>query len=293
MLIPSVINDTLFGGHRLRYSDNYDVMRYYDRGANRLVYLHAMDRTDAEFWDEEWDNDYLAKQIGNLGEEEEFVIDWTRKYLLPGSVVLEGGCGLGNKVFALKKAGYNAVGVDFSMIAVERIKSALPQLDIRKGNVLALEFPDDYFDGYWSLGVIEHFYFGFEPLIREMRRVLKRGGCAFVTFPSMNPLRRLKGAVGAFPAYTAPENVSSRFYQFALAPNWVKDVAQREGFVLLKMRRFNGLKGIGDDVERLRSLTLRLARSRRASAKIAKSIAAVCFDKLAHHQCIGVFKKVE
>jgi len=53
--------------------------------------------------------------------------------------------------------------------------------DVRK-----LNFPDHYFDGYWSLGVIEHFYKGYDEIIHKIYRVLHPGGFLFLTVPEMS-----------------------------------------------------------------------------------------------------------
>ena len=55
---------------------------------------------------------------------------------------------------------------------LKKIKLHWPQLDVSYGDVRALEFEDDSFDGYWSLGVIEHFPDGYEDIGQEMTRVI-------------------------------------------------------------------------------------------------------------------------
>ena len=100
----------------------------------------------------------------------------TARYLPPGSRVLEGGCGRANKVKALADAGFAAVGVDYAAESVELARQVYPGLDIQVGDVRMLPFPDGAFDGYWSIGVIEHFWAGYDDILREARRVLKPGG---------------------------------------------------------------------------------------------------------------------
>ena len=39
-----------------------------------------------------------------------------------------------------------------------------------------LPVEDESVDGYWSLGVIEHFYDGYGEILSEMHRVIKRDG---------------------------------------------------------------------------------------------------------------------
>ncbi|GAI52286.1 unnamed protein product, partial [marine sediment metagenome] len=104
-----------------------------------------------------------------------FIIGHTKKYLSPGAKVLEGGCGRGNKVYALYQHGYDAYGVDYAEETVKKVNQYAPELKITVDDIRNLNFEDGFFDGYWSLGVIEHFYDGYDAMLREMHRVLSEG----------------------------------------------------------------------------------------------------------------------
>ena len=67
-----------------------------------------------------------------------------------------------------------------------------PHLDIVQGDVNDLPYPDNYFSGILSLGVIEHIIEGMDKAISEMYRVLKKDGYALVIVPSYNTLRSIK-----------------------------------------------------------------------------------------------------
>ena len=94
--------------------------------------------------------------------------------------MLQGGCGLGDKVHSLDKVGFEAYGIDFAPNVVSMINENWPHLDVRQGDVRKLPFEDDFFDGYWSFGVIEHFFIGFDEILEEMARVIKPGGYLFL-----------------------------------------------------------------------------------------------------------------
>ncbi len=64
--------------------------------------------------------------------------------------------------------GYQSAGVDFAKETIERVKEIIPKLDVRVGDVRDLQFPDNYLTGYWSLGVIEHFWDGYYDILEEM-----------------------------------------------------------------------------------------------------------------------------
>jgi SAM-dependent methyltransferase len=145
------------------------------RRAGRLVYLDA--KATPEFWDARWQAEGRA---GRSRQDEAFA-RITARHLPPGSRVLEGGCGRANKVKALADAGFAAVGVDYAAESVEFARQIYPGLDIRVGDVRSLPFPDGCFDGYWSIGVIEHFWTGYDDILGEARRVLKPDGRLFLT----------------------------------------------------------------------------------------------------------------
>lgn len=105
--------------------------------------------------------------------------------------ILEAGCGLGGWVHYFYKRGYDIVGVEYESDIVHRVKEFDQLLPIVQGDVNHLKFPDNSFDVYISLGVIEHFEEGTQKAISEARRVLKPGGLAFITVPYLNFFRRM------------------------------------------------------------------------------------------------------
>jgi SAM-dependent methyltransferase len=129
----------------------------YDRVNHRLVFYGAT--PGPSFWDAHWMKQNLPAFPKNA--RQSFVVRATRKYLPTGARVLEGGCGRGDNVYALQSIGYDAYGVDFAPATVAAIRDAMPELKISLGDVRHLEFPPGHFDGYWSLGVIEHFEEGY------------------------------------------------------------------------------------------------------------------------------------
>lgn len=233
---------------------------YYDRAQQRLV-MRQTAATPA-FWDALWQTDDLKAQI-ERGASERFYTGLTRRFIPPSAKarILEGGCGQGLLVYALTKAGYGAYGVDFAPETIAAINRAMPQLNVRYGELSGLEFPDNYFDGYWSLGVIEHNYAGYEPVLTEMRRVLKVGGYLFITFPYLNPLRKFKVAVGTYAPHEATEVMPADFYQFILNDRQVKQDLAGLGFGLEYEQAVDGIKGLHDEVGILRGLLRPILRS--------------------------------
>lgn len=260
--------------------------RFFDAENQRLVYLRA--NASSEFWDEHWNEQDKPRLLLNPPKHR-YICGLTKRYVPVGSAVLEGGCGLGDKVRALQANGYSAVGVDFAKETVSWLHQNLPQLNIVEGNVMDLDFEDDSFDGYWSLGVIEHFYDGYDPIIAEAHRVLRPGGVMFLTFPAMNGVRARKASAGLYAEWVESEERLSRFYQFALDPQRVSEVCKRHGMDLVERRGIGSFKGIEEEYNEPRWLELIRKLPFGGGVKLG-----VMFDALAGqrygHSCLLVLR---
>jgi SAM-dependent methyltransferase len=164
--------------------------------------------------------------------------------------VLEGGCGWGQLVQALRYQGYKVLGIDFAEKTIRKIKEVIPELAVQVGDVRNLPIENNELDGYISVGVIEHFWEGYHHILAEMKRTLRKGGFLFVSFPYMSPLRKLKVKLRNYPLsdFQVLEEQKGTFYQFAL--NW-KTVArdlQQLGFSLKEIRSYGGIKGFKDEL---------------------------------------------
>ncbi|MEW6219570.1 MAG: methyltransferase domain-containing protein [Thermodesulfobacteriota bacterium] len=131
------------------------------------------------------------------------------------------------------------------------VQQAAPDLDIRLGDVRGIDLPSDSLAGYWSLGVIEHFWEGYEAIGREGARVLRPGGHLFLAFPFMNGHRQQRLAP-RLPVWQAAEPPPG-FYQFALAVEGVVRDFEGWGFQLLARSCSGVLFGWQDDVPALQS----------------------------------------
>ncbi len=198
-------------------------------GAERLVYLD--EKATPQFWDSHWRAEGRPPSVSARDD----VITVTAKYLPAGARVLEGGCGRANKVKAMADAGFNAVGIDFAKESVAQARLDYPGLDIRTGDVRALDFPEATFDGYWSIGVIEHFWQGYGEILSEAARVLRPAGFLFLTAPWFSPYRHQKARVNGYPRCEFNSEPDS-FYQFALSRREVSSALVSHGFKLLRWR---------------------------------------------------------
>ena len=264
--------------------------KYYDPKNNRLIYL--VQKADSTFWDQRWKTKDIRAEI--TGKKYDFlVLPATGKYLAPGSKILEGGCGHGTFVYSLNKAGYDCIGVDFARETIKRIKKALPVLNVRYGDLRNLNFPDNHFDGYWSIGVIEHFWKGYGQILKEMKRVVKPNGYLFLTFPYMSPLRNLKSKMGAYP----PANFNHEpadFYQFALdSKNVIKSV-ENHGFKLIGKKPFDGFRGLQSELKFLNFLLkpIDILSNNHILGQALRFLIARTVQPFAAHSILLVFRKI-
>ena len=204
-------------------------------------------KADPGYWDAHWKTKDLEKSITTC-KSNNFIIDPLKKYLRnEKGIILEGGCGRAQNVYTIKHHGYNVVGIDYAEQTVKAVNLAVPELDVKVGDVRNLYFQDGEVAGYWSLGVIEHFWEGYD-IINEMIRVLRdKNGFLFLTFPYISPLRRLKASLGCYDKSFNKNDVDS-FYQFILNHKLVLEDLRNKGFSLREATPFDGIKGFKHEV---------------------------------------------
>jgi SAM-dependent methyltransferase len=181
--------------------------------------------------------------------------------------------------------------VDFAPKTVERTKESFPHLKISYGDVRHLEFPDRFFDGNWSLGVIEHFYEGYRPILEEMGRVLKPGGYLFLTFPCLSLLRRLKARLGLYPEALGTSSEKEHFYQFALDPAGVTKDLREVGFRVVRTQKLDGVKGLKDEVPVLKGFLQKLYDSSNPLIRLARGGLSLALAPFSNHSILIILKR--
>lgn len=209
--------------------------------------------------------------------------------LQPPARIVDAGCGLANTVFGLHHAGYEAYGVDFAPETVDAIKMHAPEIPIELADVRRMPFEDGFFDGVWSLGVIEHFPEGYEAIIDEAHRILKPGGLLFLTVPSVFPLRHLKAMLGIYPDASSAD--MDRFYQFAFQPKDVENAICAMGFERpVKQHGRGGLLGLRAELPWLRPVLTPLYWSNPLSSFLRRGLDFV-LSPVSFHTYFFVFRK--
>lgn len=261
-----------------------DCTVFYDQNRKRLIYIGS--DANQSYWDDHWSRRVIRELITR---DDFFVVSRTAAVLEEGSRILDAGCGISQTVWSLTRARFDAYGIDYAQATVAAVNSLAPELNVRFGDVRELPFPDNFFDGIWSLGVIEHFYDGFDDIVREMWRATKPGGYAFVTVPSMSPLRRLKARLGAYPLH---QGQRENFYQFILPEEHVIERFACSGWVFEKSMPLGGFKGLKDESGHLYKFLqgmydLKFPGSRYAWAGVNRVLAPLSF-----HTIFFQFRKV-
>ena len=262
----------------------FKMTNYYDKENNRLVFIKQ--KANPAFWDKHWNKNSFKNQY-NL--KSNFVVRYTQKFLPRGWRILEGGCGLGQNVYKLHKSGYNCIGIDYASQTVKLIKNTFPELDIRLGDVRNLKFKNDYFDGYWSLGVIEHFYKGYEKILDEMSRVVEKKGYVFVTFPHMSLLRRVKARLALYPEWIEKKKNIKCFYQFALDEKEVIKNFEKQGFKIVEEHYLDGYGGASRELLLFKYLFKNLSERKNSLARILMILIDFFMSRFCSHIILLVF----
>lgn len=103
--------------------------------------------------------------------------------------ILDLGCGSGRHVVYFAQKGIEVFGIDISKTAIKMTKKWLETKNLSAELLIhdiskKLPFEDDFFDAVISVQVIHHARIGtIKKVIREIERVLKKGGLIFISVP--------------------------------------------------------------------------------------------------------------
>lgn len=147
----------------------------------------------AEYWKMIYDSD--AKSLSkynnySVNKRKEAVVALLDQFSQGKPIkVLDAGCGPGVVLEEIAKRGHKATGMDFSREMVEHASRAAGNGGLKlcgciQGDLEALPFKDSAFDAVVCVGVLQYLPDD-KAGLSELRRVLKPGGLAIVTFPNM------------------------------------------------------------------------------------------------------------
>lgn len=261
--------------------------KLYDSQTQRILYFEK--KADEEFWDAQWQQ--LASSTFKNPPRNRNTVNVTRRYLPVGAHLLEGGCGLGQIVYALDKAGFLTHGIDFAPKVVESINKHWPHLNVTCGDVRNLPYEDSSYDGYWSIGVIEHFTEGYDDIAQEMRRVLRSGGYLFLSFPSFNQFRQARARRGQYSRLDEGSQDMAHFYQYALDPQDVQGRFERLGFELMEHIGISSLLGLSEDLRFVAVAQNLLQKFRVRFGTVISMAMDLVIGRYAGHSCLLILRK--
>lgn len=117
--------------------------------------------------------------------------EFVKGQLKPDSTIMEVGCGEGYGSNYLSKACKEIIGIDVEKSAIEHAQKKYTTANcmFKEYNGSKIPYDDNHFDYIVSFQVIEHVD-NDAAFVKELERVLKPGGTAFITTP--NKTYRLK-----------------------------------------------------------------------------------------------------
>ena len=132
-----------------------------------------------------------------------------QRELRAGDRVLDVGCGAGRFSALAAASGASTTGVDVADGALERARTAYPDLDFRLVSFDgALPLADNSFDLVWASEVIEHVA-DTASWLSEVRRVMAPAGRLLITTPAHGRLRLL---VHGIERYSDPQGDHLHLY---------------------------------------------------------------------------------
>jgi ubiquinone/menaquinone biosynthesis C-methylase UbiE len=160
--------------------------------------LHDVEWTDAKvsrFWDSFSrlpHLQYFAEQVGKK------VISISRKYIDLNDKILDYGSGKGFLIgYLLEDGAKNVSGCDFSEDSVKYVSGKFKDNEFFKGcfqiESLPSELPADTYNSVFFMETIEHLLEQhYEPTLKEISRVTKKGGHVIITTRNAENLNSLK-----------------------------------------------------------------------------------------------------
>ncbi len=194
--------------------------------------------TDVEQW-----NDTLAREhdIDDYYRHSGWAIRWVEHRRLriirrmvriqPGESLLEVGCG-GGHVLAMFPVA-NLTGLDVSGVILAKARRNLAHLNARlvKGEITDIDLPDDAFDKAVCTEVLEH-VIDPEEILRQLQRVVVRGGTIVVTFPNDGLINQIKSIIRRvkltkLPAFRCIAWGADEYHLHVWSPAEMRDLLSR------------------------------------------------------------------
>ena len=102
--------------------------------------------------------------------------------LLPSGNILEIGCGGGRDAKELIQLGYDYIGIDVSEELLKEAKKACPNATFLHQSIYELDFPENYFDGFWTSATLLHIPKNrIDEALVKIKNIVKSNGIGFIS----------------------------------------------------------------------------------------------------------------
>ncbi len=167
----------------------------------------------------------FASSRDRMWPELKFLFDYAK----PSEKVLDLGCGNGRFSKYLEKTDYT--GIDFSEGMIFEAKKRFPEKTFLVDTALSLPFQEDYFDKVYSIAMFHQIPSSLYRLqvLSEIRRVLKKGGMAFLTSWKMRGDEKIAEFLGEKEIY-----LKRKRYYYLFEEGELSSLLKETGFSVLK-----------------------------------------------------------
>jgi SAM-dependent methyltransferase len=203
-----------------------------------------------KFWTERWQKNVNLPDPEFVALREEFkLMKPTLEKAGKGASILDAGCGMGEWTVFLNQLGYQTTGLDISEETIRRLQTIFPNHEFMRGDIRKTVFPAETFDLLFSWGAFEHFENGPGECLRESFRILKPGGCLFISVPFDNwrhVLRSMRSLEDSDPYYHPDKAYPGpmRFYQWRFTRSEIEQEVVMAGFKTMWIKPVSKEAGI-------------------------------------------------
>lgn len=151
-----------------------------------------------------------------------------RQWISDEGRILDFGCGYGRTLGELFAEGYdNLIGLDFSPAMIAAARARFPEIQFEEVHSLTVPLPDASVDGVLLFSVLTCIPTdeGQRTLLRELRRVLNRGGLLYISDlwlqtdeRNLSRYDRDEQKYGVYGVFDLPEGVTVRHHD----PTWIE-----------------------------------------------------------------------
>ena len=151
-----------------------------------------------------------------------------RQWISDEGCILDFGCGYGRVLGELYKEGYDKlIGLDFSPAMIAAARAQYPEIAFEQIESLTIPLPDASVDGVLLFSVLTCIPTdeGQRELLREVNRVLNRGGLLYISDlwlqtdeRNLDRYTRDEQKYGTYGVFDLPEGVTVRHHD----PKWIE-----------------------------------------------------------------------